>query len=231
MASQPFWLPDQDRSLLCNEVVTANEKKQNIGTPGLSTVKERAALWATIKVSEGDKPYHEFTWDRMTNKSTETLQAHPTCRLKFRTHLLSKRNQYGQQEDIAAAAVADNLMPTEVETEEEEKKSRRSSTRNIQQKSINFVCFICNTRTPNDTKPYSDGGLGRCSDDRAFKKLNHKMKLTSPGDKYEEAAKRLNLLLSGQAFDVFAVDVYYHKTCYVDFSRPIRSSTEDIEQG
>jgi len=44
-----------------------------------------------------------------------------------------------------------------------------------------------------------------------------------PGDKYEGAAKRLELLLSGQSFDVFAVDVYYHRSCYLSFASPYKS--------
>ena len=83
-----------------------------------------------------------------------------------------------------------------------------------------------------DNNPYSSGGLGRCSEDRAFGKLSHKVKSTGPGDRYEEAAKRPNLLLSGQAFDVFAADVYYHRTCYVDFTRPVKTGTKrSVGQG
>jgi len=76
MASQPFLAarPREGRQcLLCNEVVTANEKKQNIGTSGLSTVEETAALWATIKVPEGDKPYHEFTFVTAHHKTTKPV--------------------------------------------------------------------------------------------------------------------------------------------------------------
>lgn len=66
-----------------------------------------------------------------------------------------------------------------------------------------------NIRTPKDAKPYSGGGVGRCSEDRAFRKLHEQMNLrNTPGGEYQDAAKRLNLLLSGQASDVFAVDIY-----------------------
>ncbi len=44
-----------------------------------------------------------------------------------------------------------------------------------------------------------------------------------PGDKYEGAAKRLELFLSGQSFDVFAVDVYYHRRYYLLFASPYHS--------
>ena len=40
-----------------------------------------------------------------------------------------------------------------------------------------------------------------------------------PEDDYQEAAHRLNLLLSSPAHDVFALDVYYNKRCYTNFVR------------
>ena len=40
-----------------------------------------------------------------------------------------------------------------------------------------------------------------------------------PEDDYQEAAHGLNLLLSGPAHDIFALDVYYYKRCYINFVR------------
>jgi len=40
-----------------------------------------------------------------------------------------------------------------------------------------------------------------------------------PEDGHQEAAHRLNHLLSGAAHDVFALDIYYHKRCYTNFVR------------
>ena len=51
-----------------------------------------------------------------------------------------------------------------------------------------------------------------------------------PGDKFECAAKRLNLLLSGQSFDVFAVNVYYHRSCYLSFAIPYKSKETVLEK-
>lgn len=45
---------------------------------------------------------------------------------------------------------------------------------------------------------------------------------TARGDEFEKTS--ITLLLSGQAFDVFAVDVYNHKTCYLSFYKPYKSS-------
>ena len=51
-----------------------------------------------------------------------------------------------------------------------------------------------------------------------------------PGDKFVGAAKRLNLLLSGQSFDVFAVDVYYHKNCYLSFANPYKTKDTILDE-
>jgi len=40
-----------------------------------------------------------------------------------------------------------------------------------------------------------------------------------PEDDNQEAAYRLNLLLSGPAHDIFALDVYYYNRCYTNFGR------------
>ena len=110
--SQPFLaaLPRQGgQCLLCNEVGTTNEKRQIIGMSGLNSVNEKASLWAAIKIPENDKPYHEFTFvkDRM-NLLTRTLEAHATCRVKFRTHLVRKQNEYGQPEDMASVSMEES---------------------------------------------------------------------------------------------------------------------------
>ncbi len=51
-----------------------------------------------------------------------------------------------------------------------------------------------------------------------------------PGDKYEGAAKRLELVLSGQSFYVFAVDVYYHRKCYLSFASPYKSNITVLDK-
>ena len=38
--------------------------------------------------------------------------------------------------------------------------------------------------------------------------------MANESDIFYEAAKRLDILLSGTSHDVFAADVFYHKNCY-----------------
>ena len=106
----------------------------------------------------------------------------------------------------------------------------RQSAREVFKK--NFLCFICYVKTSKDSQSYAEGGLGRCSEDRAFNKLKEEMVLCNmPGHKFEAAAKRLNLLLSGPSYDVFAVDVYYHRHCYLAFACPYRAKeTQDTDE-
>ena len=44
------------------------------------------------------------------------------------------------------------------------------------------------------------------------------LKIKDEENKYYAAAKRLEVILSGASYDLFALDLYYHKTCYVNFT-------------
>ena len=203
--------------LLCKKVIGDKEKSVTFGSSGLSTIKEKASVWANLQVPDDDEPYHEFTCvqDRLTNVTTTTFQAHSTCRVMFGTRLERKQKQYAVTLDTGVDMHTDMDIESDTkEVEQDEKHNERRSSGRIVNKT-NYMCFICNNKTNADTKPYADGGLGRCSEDRAFHKLHDQINLSDvPGDKFEGAAKRLKLLLSGQSFDVFAVDVYYLKTMW-----------------
>lgn len=222
MAAQPFLAAhstERTKCLLCAKIIVDKEKKQTIGTSGLSTIEEKAVLWANVLVPDGDEPYKEFTCvqERITRATTKSFEAHSSCRLMFRTHLDRKQKEYGIKENTEV------VYSDKVELEEYNKQEEKRASGRVVKK-VNFICFICNTNTSKDTKPYGEGGLGRCSEHRSFKKLHDQMILQNvPGDKHEGAAKRLELLLSGQSFDVFAVDVYYHRSCYLSFASPYKS--------
>ena len=79
---------------------------------------------------------------------------------------------------------------------------------------------MCNVETKDDNKPFNSGGLGRCSEPNAVSKIQRSrdLKIQDEGHMFHAAAKQLDVILSGASYDVFAVDVYYHKTCYVNFT-------------
>lgn len=228
MAAQPFLAAHSKEStkcLLCAKIIADKEMKQTIGTSGLNTIAEKAAVWAKVQIPADDDPYQEFTFvqERIKSTTTRSFETHLSCRLMFRTHLERKQKEYGVKEDTGVT-VADTL-----ELNDDTHEEKRMSGRVI--KKTNVICFICNTKTSKDTKPYAEGGLGRCSEERSFKKLHDQMtSRNTPGDKYEGAAKRLELLLSGQSFDVFAVDVYYHKNCYLSFATPYKSKVTVLDK-
>ena len=58
------------------------------------------------------------------------------------------------------------------------------------------------------------------------------LQLNDEDDKYHAAAKRLDVLLNGVSCDVFAMDLYYHKTCYSNFNYVYdpQKSTKDETQ-
>jgi len=79
---------------------------------------------------------------------------------------------------------------------------------------------LCVTQKAADSKPYNEVGLGRCSEEGSKERLTDSMRRRNkPEDDYQEAAHRLNLLLSGPVHDIFALDVYYYKSCYTNFVR------------
>ena len=75
-------------------------------------------------------------------------------------------------------------------------------------------------QTADDSKPFNSGGLGRCSEKNAVSKIlqARDVKINDETDKLHAAAKRIDVILSGASYDVFAADVYYHKTCYDKFT-------------
>ena len=81
-------------------------------------------------------------------------------------------------------------------------------------------CFICDAIRPIDSKPFDEGGLARCGQEKSKIRLDNRSKTLESmnGHRFYDAAKRYNLLHSGQYFDTFAIDLYYHKSCYIKYA-------------
>ena len=58
----------------------------------------------------------------------------------------------------------------------------------------------------------------RCSEQNAVSKCSMDLKIKDEENRYYAAAKRYEVILSGASYDLFALDLYYHKTCYVNFT-------------
>ena len=78
-----------------------------------------------------------------------------------------------------------------------------------------FFCFIYNTISEADGKPFNEEGLIR-----SYDKLQESMQNRNQGEdvSLDEAGERLDILLSRASYDIFAVDVFYHKLCYASFT-------------
>ena len=92
------------------------------------------------------------------------------------------------------------------------------------------LCFICNTKRVCENNPYNQGGIGRCTEERAANRLLKRKDeyLKEKSHRYYIAANRLELILSGKSHDIFAVDVYYHNSCYLKFA--VNPTTKQSER-
>ena len=92
------------------------------------------------------------------------------------------------------------------------------------------LCYTCNSIREIDSNVYNEGGLGRCcSTNNARGRFHLKTDIYERDSNhlYFLAAQRLRLLLSGASYDIIWKDVYYHQSCYLKYSHPKQSSTQD----
>ena len=73
--------------------------------------------------------------------------------------------------------------------------------------------FIYNKYRESDSNAYNCGGLARCCEERARRKLL--VFLQDLATKFHEAATRLHMKIGYEAYDFFAADIYYHNSCYI----------------
>ena len=85
---------------------------------------------------------------------------------------------------------------------------------------VKRICFICYKIRSSENDSYNEGGIGRCEMTSAQKRLNERTEyyLSNTTDRFHDAANRFNILNSGQSFDSFAIDIYYHKSCYIKYA-------------
>ena len=81
-----------------------------------------------------------------------------------------------------------------------------------------------------ENNPDNQGGIGRCTEERAANRLLKRKDeyLKEKSHRYYTAANRLELILSGKSHDIFAVDVYYHNSCYLKFA--VNPTTKQSER-
>ena len=174
MLAKPYLRLDTgelEKCLLCDKTIQEKEPKQTVCSAGLETIKEKVERWSQVQILSKDRPYHEFAY---VSKRLETakcpINVHTKCRINFRTHLDRKVQQYGiQLEKRDGSKTAAQGVSTESVTGTKRRSNRLPGH-------AKFICFICNTISEADRKPFSEGGLGKCSEERAYNKLEESMR-------------------------------------------------------
>ena len=85
---------------------------------------------------------------------------------------------------------------------------------------VKKLCSFCNEYRELDSSAYNCGGLARCCEEVARRKLLDRMNvfLQDPATKFHKAATRLYVKIGYEAHDFFAADIYDHNSCYIKFA-------------
>eukprot|EP00794_Sanderia_malayensis_P020787 gene20787-22825_t len=216
-------LAERDKCILCNSIT--DDRYVKIKNDGLTTLNQLADRWQALD----DRLCTEYSYDEFKQAKnripseigTEDVVAHSTCRVTFRTRIKRKEEQNEKLEPLPVADCdVDEATSTNPNLKISSEKGRPK-----------MLCFVCNKETNYDKRQYNKGGLGRCSEILSANKLQSQMRAKSlqENDTFYEAAKRLNIIISGTVCDIFAADIYYHKKCYANFvySYEIKPSEEE----
>lgn len=219
MSSSPFLTQHSKRCPLCNCALAEKEKK-SVNEVGFDSIRATAELWSQIdeRVCK-DNPYRSFreVCLRLPNEFDGTFYIHKSCAITFRNKIKIKqaqskklKEQFHQCDDHITVDIGESVQST----------SEECRKRLLREKSIKRLCFVCNIKTSADDETYNHGGLARCSEQTAADRLKHYLaqRIEDESDSYHEAAKRLDIYLSGSSHDIFAADVDYHKKCYRAFT-------------
>ena len=81
------------------------------------------------------------------------------------------------------------------------------------------MCFVCQEKRKSDSFPLNQGGLGRCTEERAGDRIKERTSifLKDEESRFHNAAIKLNILLAG-SHDIYAANVYYHQSCYLKYA-------------
>eukprot|EP00794_Sanderia_malayensis_P016277 gene16277-17916_t len=224
--------------MICNRVIKKTEKSQEIGEKGRTNFIAIAEEWSQINVPLHDErhPYTEVYGKIVSRESQNaSIYVHTNCRVAFRNNSTRYRKKFGYSViDIAEeGGDSDSEKGQTAASNSPKKRATRSETESVSSK---YICFICNTVRSSDKHPYDEGGLRRCDTDSTASKLfaRKELLLKEKTHRFFVSARRLDLLLSGQAHDIFAVDIFYHQSCYIKFAiKPLsqREREEDEKKG
>ena len=227
MASNPVLSPERiSKVQLCYVCGIGIPKKDFtcVKSDGFKTFKDLAEQWAEIPVPIDVKEYcYTQVLMKLGNEVVNDIPLHKTCRVSFRTRISRLKTKYavnvdsGDCEDSARdseSCITESNEPSTARVEY----STRKHVANV--KSLEKKCFICNETRDCDNNPYANGGLTRCSREDIADKLQARKDifLQDRDCRHYDAAKRLDILLSGSALDIYAADIFHHQSCYIKFA-------------
>ena len=79
-------------------------------------------------------------------------------------------------------------------------------------------CFIFKVTSESVSRPYNQGGVGRCTDEKAEKHLLERMEIFLYDEKHQ-LFLAADILQSGPSHDLYAIVVYYHWSRYIKFAQ------------
>ena len=229
--SNPLFSPKRvecvEKCLFCDKKITKAEKTNRI-QQGWEKIQELAKEWKVLQIPVDDKMHH-FTklYDKIVDQREPFGVVHANCRIIFRNNKDRFITKYGEILDSENKPQHEEKIPEELGRNSYLLKPLlRSEHVGLNSK---FLCFICNDQRQSDNNPYGEGGLARCSQKDAANKILDKTNyhMQNKNNKFYLAAKRLNMLLSGASHDIFAADIFYHRSCYRNY---VRTKEQSVDQ-
>ena len=194
--------------VICETEIKGNKSK--LQDNGWNNFKIQAKRWQEITIPSGDSKYiYTKLYDKIKNFDCAQGFAHLSCRTNLRTKV-----------DIYAKRYAE----TEGDSESDRDISLNESTSlkiSVKRKSIDKekLCFVCQEKRKSDNFPLNQGGLGRCTEERAGNRIKERTSifLKDEDSRFHNAAIKLQILLAG-SHDVYAAKVYHHESCYLKYA-------------
>jgi hypothetical protein len=189
--------------------IKRTQKASQVKKEGLVKFRNQAKEWKKLDIPS-DIPESKFTQvaARLKGKAeNEKIILHTNCRATFGSKIERFKSKYQVVESSSSVQIKEvpnsgSLPPTT--------QKNIGPVKRLEKKYV-----LCNFKRTCDGNKYDEGGLQRCeSEVIAAKILDRKsIFLDDPNHRLHDAAKRLDVILSGFC-DIFAADVYYHQVCH-----------------
>ena len=209
---------------LCCDIISSTVKPVNIIISDRS--REIATKWSQ-KYIPTDYFEHKFTLPnviKIFNKNGDKVQVHASCKPKFNTRL-PRFDSFVKPIEIATDST--ELQNNSASAIETCTKRPCIKTRLQLDDSVHKICFICYKNRTSDTHKYTEGGLARCESSTNVIVEKMEMHLQNEESLFFEAAGRLRMKLSCIS-DIYALDLYYHRSCYLNFVKTLKSNREKM---